>query len=255
MKKLYNIKFPAEVPYTLSQDEAYFILTEDNNTYKIRFHDYVELFKRPGLYEQLFYLRLKCMSPQKVTEILEKAVKQSGDTFSELRILDIGAGNGMMGFELSKHGIARMIGVDILKEAADAAIRDYPGIYDDYYVINLANLDTQTKEIMDTWQINCLTSVAAIGFDDIPPKAFANGYNLISSGGWVAFNIKDSFFENKDESPFSKLIKEIIFDDYFEIYHLEKYRHRISIDGKSLFYFALVGKKIDNIPEALLSKL
>lgn len=255
MKNIYDIKFPAEVPYKLNQDEAYFILTEEKNSYKIRFHDYAELFKRPGLYEQLFYIRLKCASPKKVTEILEKAVKQSGDAFSELRILDIGAGNGMMGLELSKHGIARMIGVDILKEAAEATIRDYPGIYDDYYVTNLTNVDNKTKEIINSWQVNCLTSVAAIGFDDIPPKAFANGYNLISTGGWVAFNIKDTFFENKDESPFSKLIKELIFDDYFEVYHLEKYRHRISIDGKPLFYYAIVGRKVSDIPEKLLNNL
>lgn len=52
---------------------------------------------------------MKCTSLRKVTEILEKTVKQSWDDFSELRILDIRAGNEIMGLELSKHGIPKKL--------------------------------------------------------------------------------------------------------------------------------------------------
>ena len=37
--------------------------------------------------------------------ILESAVRQSQDNFAELRVLDLGAGNGMMGEELKKQGL------------------------------------------------------------------------------------------------------------------------------------------------------
>lgn len=40
------------------------------------------------------------LTPSKVTAILESSVKQSQDNLSELRVLDLGAGNGMMGEEL-----------------------------------------------------------------------------------------------------------------------------------------------------------
>ena len=42
---------------------------------KIKFHDYDEIYQVPGLYEQIFYDRLKCTSPNKVTSILESAIK------------------------------------------------------------------------------------------------------------------------------------------------------------------------------------
>jgi len=34
-----------------------------------------------------------------------------------LRVLDLGAGNGVMGEELKKHGASRLIGADIIYEA------------------------------------------------------------------------------------------------------------------------------------------
>jgi SAM-dependent methyltransferase len=135
MQNRHRIQFPQAESSHLNQDQSYFYLQEAGQKQrKIRFHDYNEIYKVPGLYEQLFYERLKCSSPVKVTSILEAAVRQSQDNFSELRVLDLGAGNGMMGEELKKHGVSRLIGVDIIQEAADSTIRDRPGIYDAYYV-------------------------------------------------------------------------------------------------------------------------
>src|SRR5690606_34320718 len=64
----YNIKFPITPPHELAQDEAYCHLVEGGEERKIRFHEYGEIYKRPGLYEQLFYQRLKCNSPRKVAD-------------------------------------------------------------------------------------------------------------------------------------------------------------------------------------------
>jgi hypothetical protein len=43
--------------------------------------------------------------------------------------------------------------------------------------------------------------------------------------------------------------------DVLEVHHLERYRHRISIDGRPLFYYALVGRKESDIPDALVAGL
>jgi hypothetical protein len=37
------------------------------------------------------------------------------------------------------------------------------------------------------------------------------------------------------------------------VHHLERYRHRISTDGRPLFYYALVGRKRSDIPAAILA--
>lgn len=248
MLKRHRIQFPKPESSSLSQDESWFYLQEKDKQRKIRFHDYDEIYKVPGLYEQIFYDRLKCTSPVKVTNILESAVKQSEANFSELRVLDFGAGNGMMGEELKKHGVSRLVGVDIIPEAYDATVRDRPGLYDAYYVEDFTDLDTDTREDIASWQCDCMVTVAALGFGDIPTKAFVEAFNIIKPEGWVAFNIKQSFFDASDKTGFSTLIRELLFSKYLDVYHIERYRHRLSIEGEPLFYFAIAGKKKADLP-------
>jgi len=97
MQKRHRIQFPKNEMSDQSQDETYFYLQGSGEPRKIRFHDYDEIYQVPGLYEQVFYDRLKCSSPAKVASILDTAIKQSSENFTELRVLDLGAGNGMMG--------------------------------------------------------------------------------------------------------------------------------------------------------------
>lgn len=97
-----------------------------------------------------------------------------------------------------------------------------------------------------------MVTVAALGFGDIPTKAFIEAFNIITAEGWIAFNIKESFFDNSDESGFSKMIRELIFAEYLDVYHIERYRHRLSIEGEPLYYFAIVGRKNADVPEKFL---
>lgn len=251
----YQIRFPSSETKHLSQDEAYFLLEEPQNTRKIRFHDYAELYAKPGLYEQLFYDRLKCESPAKVSGLLRNVITGLGGNISQLRVLDVGAGNGMMGEALSKYGVSRLVGIDISREAHDATLRDRPGIYDAYYVTDLACLNSRQREDLLNWRLDCMTTVAALGFDDIPPKAFLEAFNLIEVGGWIAFNIKESFLDNRDTSGFSLFIKQLILSDYIDLHHLERYRHRISIDGDPLYYFAIVARKNQDVGADFIATL
>ncbi|WP_435962690.1 class I SAM-dependent DNA methyltransferase [Immundisolibacter sp.] len=248
MIKRHRIQFPKDELTNVNQDEAYFYLQGSGGDRKIRFHDYDEIYQIQGLYEQIFYDRLKCTSPTKVATILESAVKQSQDSFSELRVLDLGAGNGMVGEELKSHGVSRLVGIDIISEAYEATIRDRPGIYDAYYVEDFTKLGPERRNELIAWQFDCMVTVAALGFGDIPTKAFLEAFNLIKNGGWVAFNIKDTFFDISDESGFSTMIRKLIFAKHIDIYCIERYRHRLSIEGKPLFYFAIAGRKNSDFP-------
>lgn len=250
----HRIQFPKDKFFSLKQDETYFYLQEaEQPRKKIRFHDYSEIYRVPGLYEQLFYDRLKCSSPNKVTAILQSALDQSEENLSELRVLDLGAGNGMMGEELKKHGVSRLVGVDIIEEAHDATIRDRPDLYDAYYVQDFTSLNDDIREEIVAWQCDCMTTVAALGFGDIPPKAFIEAFNIIYKEGWVAFNIKETFMDKSDESGFSRLIRELIFSKYLHIYHIERYRHRLSIEGQPLYYYAVAGRKNADVPTDFLA--
>jgi predicted TPR repeat methyltransferase len=237
----------------MQQDEAFFTLVEDGQERPIRFHDYGKIYERPGLYEQLFYDRLKCQSPQKVAEVLRASVAKEGGSLSGLRALDLGAGNGMAGEALAEYGVARLVGMDIIAAARDASERDRPWLYDQYYVSDLTALDDAERSDLLGWNFNCLVTVAALGFADIPPEAFRQALNLLEPNAWVAFNIKETFLDHEETSGFSRMIRRLILSQHFGLVHLERYRHRYSIDGEPLFYFAIVARKVsDTIPEDVL---
>lgn len=247
----YHLRLPVTDLRELGQDETYFLIQEGDKTTKLRLHDYGAIYERPGLYEQLFYDRLKCASPRKVASLLGKVVEAAGGTPSELRVLDVGAGNGMMGEALLEEGVARMVGVDIIPESKMALERDRPGMYDDFYVVDLTQLTKEQTEELQDWQFTCMTTVAALGFGDIPIAAFAAAYNLVTEDGWIAFNIKETFLDAETGGPFAELIRRLIFEGYFSLHHLERYRHRISVEGRPLYYFAIVGRKTKPIPKEL----
>lgn len=173
---------------------------------------------------------------------------------SELRVLDLGAGNGMMGEVLKREGIARLVGVDLIPEARDAAYRDRPAVYDDYYVADLTKPDDELLDQLRAWQFDCLTCVAALGFGDIPPRAFFNAMTLVRTDGWLAFNIKQTFLDHTEQTGFSRLVRELIFSKYLDIYHLELYRHRLSMEGRQIFYYTLVGRMTASIPDDFMEQ-
>jgi predicted TPR repeat methyltransferase len=255
MPPRYRIQFPPQQEHDLAQDEAYFNLVEEGTARKILFHDYDRIFSKAGLYEQLFYERLKCTSPKKVSELLHHSLISEWVNCTELRVLDLGAGNGMMAERLRNLGVARIVGADILPEARDAAYRDRPTAYDDYVVADFTKLSDDRQEELAEWRFDCLTSVAALGFGDIPPTAFFTAMKFLRTDGWVAFNIKETFLDHSDDAGFSRFIRELIFSEYLDVYQLERYTHRLSMEGVPLKYFALVGRLTASIPLDFLNSI
>ena len=248
MTKIHRIQFPPADLRELSQEQVFFYLLNGESSEKIRLHDYVRIFEVPGLYEQVVCERLKCQSPTTVVDVLSYALSQSDRHLYQLRVLDLGAGNGMVGEVLKKQGVSRLVGVDIIPEAAAATARDRPGVYDAYYVMDFTNLSDREREELSSWSFDCLISVAALGFGDIPATAFLEAFNAVSNDGFVAFNIKETFLDRSDLSGFSQLVRELIFSEYLDLFHLQRYRHRFSIEGEPLYYFALGGRKTADVP-------
>ena len=237
----YEITFPEEG--ALGQDEEWCLVHAEGTTRKVRFHDYGEIYDAPGLYEQLFYEHLECSSPETVARLLGRELKRSGVDPATLNVLDVGAGNGMVGEQLAEVGIERMVGADIIPEAAAAAARDRPAIYDDYLVLDLTALDDAAREDLESRKLNALTCVAALGFGDIPPAAFAAAYDVLVPGAWLAFSIKEDFLEERGGSGFARLMRELVEQGMVEIRAQRRYRHRLSATGEPVHYIALVASK------------
>ncbi len=238
----FDITFPS-AGNGVDQDEEWCQVVLDGEPRRIRFHDYGDIYDVPGLYEQLFYHELRCQSPAVVCGLLDELLRADDYPAEGLRVLDVGAGNGMVGEELSRLGVETIVGVDIIREAAEATDRDRPGLYADYVVTDLTAMPARVRRKLERHQFNCLTSVAALGFGDIPPLAFAEAYNMVSDGGWIAFCIRDRFLEDGEESGFNRLVRWMLENHVMDIRTKRRYRHRLSIHGEPLHYQAVVATK------------
>lgn len=234
----YEIRFPEGRDH--DQDQEWCEVRLDGEARRVRFHDYADIFALPGLYEQIFYEKLECDSPRTVAKLLRDHLDATVRDCSELTVLDVGAGNGMVGEQLQSLGVPSIVGVDIIEAAAEATERDRPGVYDGYLVLDLTDLQPSARRELQARRFNCLTTVAALGFGDIPPEAFAAAYNLIEPGGVIAFTIKEEFVADGDGSGFSRLVHGALDNGTMELAAQRRYCHRLSVDGEPLHYLATV---------------
>jgi len=235
----------------LEQDAEWCLVETPDGWREIRFHDYAALYENPGLYERLFYDILNCQSPSTVRSLLEEYAREEDVSPSDLRVLDLGAGNGMVGAELADMGAKTIVGVDIVDAARAATERDRPRIYADYLVADMTDLGDAERRRLEEYRFNCLTCVAALGFGDIPPLAFVQAYRLIEPGGLVAFNIKHTFLESRDGSGFARLIRAMVEEDILAVSCKMRYQHRLATSGDPLEYVAVVGSKTRDVPDGL----
>lgn len=251
----FDIRFPA-LDSGLEQDEEFFEFNWKGERHRLRIHDYAPMYHIPGLYEALVYGKLKCNAPRRMADLVARVLSDWPDELRELRVLDLGAGNGIVGEELIRHGVGTIVGLDLLPEAAMAAKRDRPGVYRDYVVADLCNLDDARREQIEEHRLNCLLTVAALGFGDIPPAAFAAAFNLVTPTGWLGMTIKENFLERGgDDSGFARLMRSMIDEGIIEIQAHHRFCHRLSIAGEQLFYMAIVARKTADIPQGLIEDL
>jgi predicted TPR repeat methyltransferase len=238
-----DIRLP-DASISMDQDEEWCDVRVNGGWRRLRLHDYSEIFGIPGLYERLIYDILKCDSPNRVCGMLGDELACRGDSPSDLRVLDLGAGNGMVGEILTGMGATTIVGVDIIDAARRAAERDRPGVYDRYCVTDLARDDSAVPETLRGLDLNCLVCVAALGFGDIPKQVFETALDVIATGGWLALNVKEEFLRDGDESGYGQYLRALHDERAIEIVRRERYVHRRGTDGSPIHYVALVARKL-----------
>jgi predicted TPR repeat methyltransferase len=230
----------------LDQDEEWCEIELDGKRRRIRFHDYAAIYDVPGLYERLFAERLECDSPRTVTKLLGEQLRAAKVKPADLTALDFGAGNGLVGERLAELSFGEIVGVDLLPEARDAAHRDRPGLYRDYRALDMTALDAGDRRDLMRHDFSVMACVAALGFGDIPPLAFAEAFNLVASPGWIAFNIRDRFIA--EQTGFGGFIARMLADGVMRERARKRYTHRVSVSGAALEYVAIVAEKHRDVP-------
>lgn len=214
---------------------------------RVGFHDYASLYAVPGLYERVFYEKLGMTSADEVVDLYGKVLTACGLDRRSQVVLDFGAGNGMAGQRLKALGIGTVIGLDLEPAARDAALRDRPGIYDDYLVADLGAVSGEELAGLGTRGFTAVLAVAAVGVGHIPPPVLARGLELLGPGGLFAFPIAAELLPSSADDDARATGYPEFFSDLFEGGRAEKlaereYVHRRTTDGSDHLALAVVGR-------------
>ncbi|HZE05745.1 MAG TPA: hypothetical protein VE127_11000 [Solirubrobacteraceae bacterium] len=160
---------------------------DDGRTEELHLHDYERLYALPGVYEQIVQERLGCRSPQQVAALLGETVDELGWARRSMRVIDIAAGNGISGEALATEELRPVLGSDIVPAAREAALRDRPGLYDEYLTLDLLALSTGDRTHIRALHANVLSCVAPVGAHAVPPPALAAAAALLAPEALVAY--------------------------------------------------------------------
>lgn len=246
----YDVKFPA-TNNKLKREDEYFIITQNEKDQYLRIHDYSKIYTISGLYEYVLVDVLKFKSHHVISTLLIDEVAKSQSSASELSVLELAAGVGLVGKSLQDKGVKSIVGVDLIKEAAEAVKRDRPDVYERYYVEEFPHVTEGIRKELENCQFNCLVCASALT-GGLPGSAFAFAYNLITDGGWIAFNLRDDLIDTQSDHSSGRMIATLIKEGILKVKVKHSYQHRISVTGDPLEEVAFIGLKMGDIPLEIL---
>jgi ubiquinone/menaquinone biosynthesis C-methylase UbiE len=184
-----------------------FMVTDDEqqemylNTYKSKNEE-----EAKGAYEvwaphyEVQMQNLKWQAPQLCVDLLVKHLKQKNKTLSVLRVLDVGAGTGLVGLELSRLGIKQIDALDLSTHMLDQAKSKQ--VYQNIFVENAHDM----QQIQPN-QYDALICVGSLNFGHIEPSAFEQFIKVVKQDGLVAFTTREDYFQQLSKSHQENLSK------------------------------------------------
>jgi hypothetical protein len=188
MSRGFTVEIPQQADPQIGR-ERILVHFDDGRTEELRLHEYERVYALPGLYEEVVQCRLDCRSPAEIASMLAGATDSLGWPRSQVRVLDVGAGNGISGAALVEHGMRPVIATDLEPAARGAALRDRPEVYDSYLITDLVDLSPSQEAAIAALAPNALTCVAPVGAgpQHIPPAALITAARLLTPDAVIAY--------------------------------------------------------------------
>ena len=162
-------------------------LAEDGSLRETGMHDYAALYAVPGLYEAVYYLALEGRSPRLLAAALADAVPEAERP--QRRVLDVGAGTGVVGEALADAGFRRISGTDLEPASALALQRDRPEVYGAVRTLDLTALTADDRRWVEEVAPDVVTVAGAVGFGHMPVEAFVALSRLLPAGVLLALTV------------------------------------------------------------------
>lgn len=150
-------------------------------------HDYGALYAVPGLYEAVYVEHLGSGSPALLAAALGEVVPPQER--SGRRVLDAGAGTGLVGEHLVAAGFAPVWAVDLEPASASAVLRDRPGCHRGARALDLLAMTDDDRAWLGEVAPDVVTVSGAVGFGHLPAAAFVVLADLLPAGGLLAVTV------------------------------------------------------------------
>lgn len=211
----------------------------DGGAEEVALHDYTRVYGVPGLYEAVVQEALDCRSPAVTAAHAAAAVGDLGLDPATVRVLDVGAGNGVVGDELAAHGFRRMFGTDLLPAAADGAVRDRPALYEHYLAADLADPADPVHEAIERWDPQLLACAGALGGGHMSTVALARALNALSEPAIAVLTAGEGWLDESAADGLGAFVTAALADGTLEELRRERFRHRLTMSGDQIHYVAL----------------
>ncbi len=220
-------------------EEAFSITFADGRNERMRLHDYDRVYAIPGLYEEVVQRQLECGSPAKVADVVVRVAQLGDRNVRSLRVLDVGAGNGVVGELLRQHGVEMQVGADVAA-ARHAAERDRPSLYAEYLIGELSDLHQPVREL----ELDVLLCVAALGFDHITAAQFAELWDAFPPGAVFVITVNEELAQAGGSDIGDYLAELRGSARGTEVVLWERFRHRLTMAGEPIYYVAVAARKL-----------
>ena len=217
-----------------------YIALNDHET--VHLHEYTRIYAVPGLYEHVVQERLRCTSPQVAAAGFLRAAERLGLEPGALTVLDVGSGTGLVGEFVRDGGVARVVGVDALPAAREAALRDRPGVYADYVIGDFQRDDDTLREALRPYPLGGLVSAGAFGGTHATPRALENALALLPAGAPVAFTLDERWMDESDPDGFGVAVAKAVAEGSLAALERSRFQHRVTTTGEPIFYELIVGR-------------
>jgi hypothetical protein len=218
-----------------AQDEESLTVTVDGREETMRLHEYGRVYAIPGLYEEILR-RLEYASPAKVADLLLHA---PGIVPAEVRALDLAAGNGVSADPLLEGGAGLLVGMDLIPEARDAALRDRPDSYAEFVAGDVGEPGL-VAGLVERYGLNAVACSG--GISHIPVDAFAEGWGAFPAGSWLVATAAEDLGDGQGETYGRWVAGEVAEDRLTDVY-VERFVHRLAMSGEPIEYTALRARK------------
>jgi len=159
-------------------------------------HDYAALYAVPGLYEAVYVVHLGSGSPALLAAALGEVLPPQAR--AGRRVLDAGAGTGLVGEHLVAAGFAPVWAVDLEPASAAAVLRDRPACHRDARALDLLSLADEDRAWLADVAPDVVTVSGAVGFGHLPAAAFLLLVDLLPPGGLLAVTVAPDLATSPD---------------------------------------------------------